>query len=113
MSSDSAVVDCFCFFHMPDIPRSPPRHRWNKLGFPFCRLKGQLTSILYEVASDGTIEVETKKKQKQRGLLSPDRADALVMAVWARSIPGQARQESKPLRGVKSTRDRAGIILGV
>ncbi len=77
------------------------------------RLKGQLTSVLYSVASDGTIEVETKKKQKERGLNSPDRADALVMAVWARAVPSAGRPEQKRARGVTSTRSQAAKILGV
>lgn len=77
------------------------------------RLKGQLTSVLYGVASDGTIEVESKKKQKERGLSSPDRADALVMAVWARSVPGKGVVEPKRTHGVTSTGAQAAEILGV
>lgn len=77
------------------------------------RLKGQLTGVLYGVASDGTIEVESKKKQKERGLSSPDRADALVMAAWARSVPGAREPTIQRSRPTSSTGSRAAQILGV
>ncbi len=51
------------------------------------RLKGQLTSVLYRPRSDGTIQVESKDEMRKRGLHSPDRADALIMAWWARQLP--------------------------
>lgn len=78
------------------------------------RLKGQLTAVLYGVASDGTVEVESKKEQKARGLSSPDRADALVMAVWARSVPAVTERKDPDMRRRPvSTRGQAARILGV
>ncbi len=77
------------------------------------RLKGQLTAVLYGVASDGTVEVESKKKQKKRGLSSPDRADALVMAVWARHVPRTATKQPAKRRHIITTGRRAAKILGV
>lgn len=46
-------------------------------------LKNQLTSIRYEVRSSKQIKVESKDKMKDRGLPSPDRADALGLALFA------------------------------
>ncbi|NJJ37835.1 DEAD/DEAH box helicase family protein [Paenibacillus apii] len=43
-------------------------------------LIGQLSSRKYTVTSKGRIVLETKKEMKKRGLRSPDRADALVLA---------------------------------
>lgn len=43
-------------------------------------LIGQISSRKYEVLSNGKLQVESKKKMKARGLKSPDRADALVLA---------------------------------
>lgn len=43
-------------------------------------LIGQLSCRKYEVLSNGKLQVESKKKMKARGLKSPDRADALVLA---------------------------------
>ncbi|MEG1433051.1 DEAD/DEAH box helicase family protein [Eubacterium sp.] len=43
-------------------------------------LVGQLTTRKYMVQSNGKIQVESKKAMKERGLKSPDRADAAVLA---------------------------------
>ena len=77
------------------------------------RLKGQLTSVLYDVGSDGTIEVESKKEQKKRGLKSPDRGDALVMAVWTALLPAGFKDEDKKARRRIGTAQKAARILGV
>lgn len=50
-------------------------------------LFNQLTSRKKEFADDSKIRNEKKEKMKARGLTSPDRADALLGAVWA-SIRG-------------------------
>lgn len=42
----------------------------------------QLSNRKYRVNSDGEIELERKEDMKKRGLKSPDRADALVLARW-------------------------------
>jgi hypothetical protein len=43
-------------------------------------LIGQLSTRKYTVTSKGRIKLESKKDMKKRGLRSPDRADALVLA---------------------------------
>lgn len=42
----------------------------------------QISNRKYRVNSDGEIELERKEDMKKRGLKSPDRADALVLALW-------------------------------
>ena len=41
---------------------------------------GQLASMLYEIDSRGRIRIEPKEKARQRGVPSPDRAEALMLA---------------------------------
>src|SRR5699024_3489774 len=43
-------------------------------------LIGQLSRTKYRVTSKGKIQLESKDEMKKRGLRSPDRADALVLA---------------------------------
>jgi phage terminase large subunit len=42
---------------------------------------GQLASLLYEVDSQGRIRIESKEKARVRGVGSPDRAEALMLAL--------------------------------
>jgi phage terminase large subunit len=42
---------------------------------------GQLSSILYEVDSHGRIKIESKESARARGIPSPDRAEALMLAL--------------------------------
>lgn len=61
---------------------------------------GQLTTRKYTVTSKGKIKLESKDEMKKRGLKSPDRADALVLAF----VPTQGRMDEDSaalLRGVK------------
>lgn len=44
-------------------------------------LAGQLAGLRYEVTSKGQIKIESKDAMKARGMSSPDRADALMLAV--------------------------------
>ena len=46
----------------------------------------QLSSRKYFLASNGKLEIESKKEMKKRGLDSPDRADALALAVYLGKI---------------------------
>ena len=46
----------------------------------------QLSSRKYFIASNGKLEVESKKEMKKRGLDSPDRADALALSVYLGKI---------------------------
>jgi len=43
-------------------------------------LIAQLSGIQYKIRSDKKIQVESKEEMKKRGLKSPDRADAVIMA---------------------------------
>lgn len=45
------------------------------------RLAAQLGSIKYHVRSDGRILIESKDDMRERGMPSPDRADAVMMAL--------------------------------
>jgi phage terminase large subunit len=42
---------------------------------------GQLAGILYEIDARGRIMIESKEKARQRGVQSPDRAEALMLAL--------------------------------
>ena len=42
----------------------------------------QITSRKYGMASNGKLEIESKKDMKKRGLCSPDRGDALALSVY-------------------------------
>ncbi len=44
---------------------------------------GQLAGLLYELDSQGRIRMEAKEKARARGVPSPDRADALMLAIAA------------------------------
>lgn len=46
------------------------------------KLKEQLTNRKYSFDSSGRLKMESKKHMKARGIESPDRADALVLAYW-------------------------------
>lgn len=46
----------------------------------------QLSSRKYFMASNGKIELESKKEMKKRGLPSPDRADAAALSVYIGKI---------------------------
>ena len=74
------------------------------------KLKSQLTSVRYLARSDGRIQLEKKDAMLKRGVPSPDRADALVMAVWGRKRANQtyALQSNPALR--RSARVAPGSI---
>jgi phage terminase large subunit len=59
---------------------------------PDDRLTAQLTSLRYFYTSRGRLQVESKEKLRERGLRSPDRADALALAFapLAHGAPGYA-----------------------
>jgi hypothetical protein len=42
---------------------------------------GQLAGILYEIDSQGRLRIESKEQARARGVLSPDRAEALMLAL--------------------------------
>lgn len=49
------------------------------------RLRAELTAPTYRMTSSGKVQVESKEEMKARGLPSPDLADALCLALYARS----------------------------
>jgi hypothetical protein len=49
-------------------------------------LAAQLAGLKYKITSRGQVQVETKKEARARGLPSPDRADAVMLA-FARPLP--------------------------
>lgn len=49
------------------------------------RLRSELTAPTYRMTSSGKVQVESKEELKARGLPSPDLADALNLALFARS----------------------------
>ena len=63
---------------------------------------GQLAGIRYELDASGRIKIESKDSARQRGVRSPDRADALMLAL------GNHRPEftMKDLRIVPRKADR-------
>ena len=52
-------------------------------------LMGQLTGRKYEITRKGQIKIEGKEDMKKRGLKSPDRADALALAIKGQSYYGK------------------------
>jgi hypothetical protein len=42
---------------------------------------GQLSGLLYEIDSHGRMKIESKEQARARGVLSPDRAEALMLAM--------------------------------
>jgi hypothetical protein len=42
---------------------------------------GQLAGLLYEVDSQGRMKIESKERARERGVPSPDRAEALMLAL--------------------------------
>ncbi|QAS52389.1 DEAD/DEAH box helicase family protein [Halobacillus litoralis] len=61
---------------------------------------GQLTTRKYTVTSKGKIKLESKDEMKRRGVKSPDRADALVLA-FAKVKGVMDEDSAQLLRGVK------------
>jgi hypothetical protein len=45
---------------------------------------GQLANLLYEYDSQGRMKIEPKEKARARGIASPDRAEALMLAFGKR-----------------------------
>jgi len=73
-------------------------------------LKSQLTSIRYRPRSDGRIELEKKDEMLKRGVPSPDRADALCMALWGRKrAVGVPQPSALDKRDSRPPRRRGGF----
>jgi hypothetical protein len=52
---------------------------------------GQLANLLYEIDPQGRMKIEPKEKARLRGITSPDRAEALMLAIgkpFERRTPG-------------------------
>lgn len=52
---------------------------------PDHRMAGQLSSLRYRMVSGGQMQVESKEDARKRGVVSPDRADALCLAAAPRT----------------------------
>ena len=50
------------------------------------KLISQLSTRKYRITSRGKIALESKKDMKERGLTSPDRADAVVLTIYDRTV---------------------------
>ena len=72
-------------------------------------LKSQLTSIKYKPRSDGRVELEKKDDMLRRGVKSPDRGDALVMAWYGRN---QLKVSRRMSTAPKTSRDRTRSLRG-
>jgi phage terminase large subunit len=66
---------------------------------------GQLANLLYEIDSQGRIRIEPKEKARLRGRTSPDRAEALMLAIGK---PFQRRTPDYMLRDLADIRNREG-----
>jgi hypothetical protein len=62
------------------------------------QLTAQLSGIQYKIRSDKKIQVESKEEMKKRGLKSPDKADAVIMAFIGKRAK---RRNISPTRGVR------------
>ncbi|HVB58542.1 MAG TPA: hypothetical protein VNE63_19235 [Candidatus Acidoferrales bacterium] len=74
---------------------------------------GQLAGILYELDSQGRIKIESKVEARARGVLSPDRADVLMLAL------GRPREKfeiylvpNRPIRSGGSSSPMSGFPTG-
>lgn len=62
-------------------------------------LVGQLSTRKYRITSKGKIKLESKEDMKKRGLRSPDRADAVVLAFAATRMGALPEDLKKLLKG--------------
>ena len=62
---------------------------------------GQLAGLLYEVDSQGRMKIESKEKARERGVPSPDRAEALMLAL-SKPRPEYAYQSVRDFPGLQS-----------
>lgn len=51
-------------------------------------LQGQLPVIKFKITSGGLVQIESKDEMRRRGFVSPDRADAYMMAMFDRPAGG-------------------------
>ena len=66
---------------------------------------GQLANLLYEIDSQGRMRIEPKEKARLRGISSPDRAEALMLAIGK---PFQRRTPEYMLRELADIKNREG-----
>jgi hypothetical protein len=70
------------------------------------RTIGQLAGILYELDGQGRIKIEPKEKAAERGVPSPDRAEALMLALG----PPPRVYEFKTARDLDQPRRQGGEL---
>ena len=66
---------------------------------------GQLANLLYEIDSQGRMKIEPKEKARLRGITSPDRAEALMLAIGK---PFERRTPGYMLRDLADIENRKG-----
>jgi hypothetical protein len=79
----------------------------------------QLADIMYEIDSHGRMKIEPKEKARQRGVRSPDRAEALMLALGKPRSVGQiimvatnsSRARSHPTEPIKRAPYETGFVL--
>jgi hypothetical protein len=79
---------------------------------------GQLADIMYEIDSHGRMKIEPKEKARQRGVRSPDRAEALMLALGQSPSMGEiimistnpARQRSHPIERIERPSYETGFV---
>ena len=64
---------------------------------PDAKLEGELTGPTYSFTASQKIQVESKDDLKKRLKRSPDRADALCLAVWKRRSSGTSSSYTSPM----------------
>lgn len=72
-------------------------------------IERELLQIRYDYRSDGTRCILSKEKMRAKGIHSPDRADSLMMAVWAiqnANLGGATRVLQKVVQNRWSVKDR-------
>ena len=67
---------------------------------------GQLANLLYEIDSQGRMKIEPKEKARIRGIPSPDRAEALMLALGK---PFERRLFAYMLRDLANIEHRQGV----
>ena len=66
---------------------------------------GQLAGILYEIDSHGRMKIESKETARQRGVRSPDRAEALMLALCRPPQKFEYFSERNPPQGSRAMTD--------
>jgi hypothetical protein len=80
---------------------------------------GQLADIMYEIDPHGRMKIEPKEKARRRGVRSPDRAEALMLALGKPSSMGEiilvptnpSRAQSHPIERIERAPYETSFVL--